>query len=265
MSARVRTALWAGAGFLAVLVFGGPWGFGVLTAGVAALGAAEYFRMAVAEPDPLEHLGVALWAGAVVLGFLCPDSGVPGLLLAAGAAGYVLVRILGSGPSPDGLARWGAAVAAWVGVGYFLGHLVWIREVGVSAVVFLLAVVWAGDTAAYYVGSAIGEHRLAPAVSPKKSVEGAVASLAAAAILGAVVSLLLPVPHGMIRGAGIALAVNVAAQLGDLLESVWKRSAGVKDSGTLLPGHGGVLDRVDALLLAAPAYAGILKLLGAGP
>ncbi len=265
MSARVRTALWAGAGFLGVLFLGGATGFGLLTAAVAVAGMREYLRLAAPDANPLERAATAAWAGVVVLGFLCPDRAVPGLLLVAGGAVFGAAWILGPGPRSDWFARWGGTVGGWVGVAYCLGHLVWVREAGVSAVVFVLAVVWAGDIAAYYVGTALGEHPLAPAVSPNKSVEGAVASVVAACLVGWGVSAVLPTPHGAWTGLWVAGVLNVAAQLGDLLESVWKRSAGVKDSGSILPGHGGVLDRVDALLLAAPAYAAVLALVGTGP
>lgn len=115
----------------------------------------------------------------------------------------------------------------------------------------LLAIVWLGDTAAYYVGSTWGRHRLAAVVSPKKSWEGAIAglatSLAATAIwsfwrLGTIDAPLL----------GVALATAIASQLGDLVESMVKRAANVKDSGAILPGHGGMFDRFDAMFLAAP-------------
>lgn len=125
-------------------------------------------------------------------------------------------------------------------------------------VILLFAVVWLGDTAAYYVGSKIGRHKMAPLVSPKKSWEGAAAGLA--------MSLLSAAAWALLRKPGVEwpvlLAITattaVAAQLGDLVESLLKRGAGIKDSGNLLPGHGGLLDRIDALLFAAPALlAGI--------
>jgi len=136
-------------------------------------------------------------------------------------------------------------------------------------IVFLLLVVWLGDTAAYYVGRHLGRHPMAPQVSPKKTWEGAVASLLAAALTGGcLVAWAVPLSQGLTRiglaaeplgnnggfvaAALLGMLVNIAAQAGDLVESVFKRGADVKDSGTLLPGHGGVLDRVDALLLATP-------------
>jgi phosphatidate cytidylyltransferase len=134
---------------------------------------------------------------------------------------------------------------------------------GPSLVVFLLLAVWSGDISAYYIGRAWGRHKLAPRLSPGKSWEGAIASVAGsvaiAAILVAISSMLqqrdiawLSYPEAMWYWLLMAVIVNIAAQVGDLAESALKRSAGVKDSGSLLPGHGGVLDRIDALLLAAP-------------
>jgi phosphatidate cytidylyltransferase len=142
---------------------------------------------------------------------------------------------------------------------------------GPSLVAFLLCVVWAGDSTALYVGRALGRHRLAPRLSPGKSWEGSVGSvagsLAAAGILLWLAHYLqardlawLSFPDETWYWLVLAVVVNIAAQVGDLVESAIKRSAGVKDSGSLLPGHGGVLDRIDALLLAAPAlwYAQVI-------
>jgi phosphatidate cytidylyltransferase len=115
---------------------------------------------------------------------------------------------------------------------------------------FALTITWAGDTLAYFVGRAIGKHALAPHLSPKKTWEGTAASFVASLLVGMAFGrwLSAPLPH-LLAMAGVG---NVAGQVGDLLESAYKRSAGVKDSGSLLPGHGGVLDRIDALILAIP-------------
>lgn len=140
-------------------------------------------------------------------------------------------------------------------------------------IVFILFSVWAGDIAAYYVGRAIGRHKLAPAVSPNKTWEGAIASVIASIAASWVVfhfqgslRALFIFPRSefyaplsgpatvvpLIHVVTIGILTNVAAQFGDLFESALKRGAGVKDSGTLLPGHGGILDRIDALLFAIP-------------
>ncbi len=117
----------------------------------------------------------------------------------------------------------------------------------------LLIIVWAGDSAAFYIGTRWGRHKMAPVVSPKKSWEGALAGLLASLLVAAGWSLWR---SGSVDTALMALAgvTALAGQLGDLVESMFKRVAGVKDSGNLLPGHGGVLDRLDALLFAAPVW-----------
>jgi len=121
---------------------------------------------------------------------------------------------------------------------------------GPRLLLFALVITWVGDSAAYFVGRAMGSHPLAPHLSPKKTWEGTVASFVGSLIVGWVFArwITMPLPHLLaMAGAG-----NIAGQVGDLLESAYKRSAGIKDSGSLLPGHGGVLDRIDALILAIP-------------
>jgi phosphatidate cytidylyltransferase len=149
--------------------------------------------------------------------------------------------------------------------GLFLLALPTLREQanGPSLVTFLLCVVWAGDIVALYVGRAWGRHKLAPKLSPNKTWEGAAGSVAGSLLAaGGLLALAdwltqwnsvrLSYPEDIWFWLVLAVVVNVGAQVGDLAESALKRSVGVKDSGTLLPGHGGVLDRIDALLLAAP-------------
>jgi len=116
---------------------------------------------------------------------------------------------------------------------------------------FTVVLVWVGDSAAYFVGRGIGRWKMTPQISPKKTWEGALANFLGALFVAAVFGYWTNFPPvHMLAMAGVA---SVAGQIGDLFESAWKRSAGVKDSGTILPGHGGMLDRIDALILAAPA------------
>ncbi len=114
----------------------------------------------------------------------------------------------------------------------------------------LFVVIWVGDTAAYFVGKGLGRLPMAPALSPKKTWEGAAANLLGSVLAGYLASPWLPIPALSVLG--LAAVANLAGQAGDLLESAYKRSASVKDSGQLLPGHGGMLDRIDSLTLAAP-------------
>jgi phosphatidate cytidylyltransferase len=156
-----------------------------------------------------------------------------------------------------------------------LGCLVQIREQasGAFLLLYLLLLVWAGDIFAYFVGRSLGRHLMSPRVSPKKTWEGALASMIASVGVGMLLyNYALPISTALLNARLIekkdglfalekaplwpiillSATVNIAAQLGDLVESLIKRGAGVKDSGTLLPGHGGMLDRIDALLFAAP-------------
>ncbi len=121
---------------------------------------------------------------------------------------------------------------------------------GPALLLFAMVIIWVGDTAAYFVGQFIGKHALAPHLSPKKTWEGTVASFVGSLIVALIFARLITVelPHLL----AMAALGNVAGQVGDLLESAYKRSAGMKDSGRILPGHGGLLDRIDALILAIP-------------
>ena len=159
----------------------------------------------------------------------------------------------------------------YVGYPLMLLPLFAAKENGKTLLVFLMLVVWTGDIAALYIGKAFGRRKLAPALSPNKTVEGAVASLAGSvAVAGVLVAIcdlagarqstLLHISEPPWQTLLLALLVNAAAQVGDLVESAIKRGAGVKDSGNMLPGHGGILDRIDALLVAAPVLWYLLLL-----
>ena len=125
-----------------------------------------------------------------------------------------------------------------------------VNAIGPKLLLFTLVLVWVGDMLAYFVGRSFGRMLMAPQLSPKKTWEGAAANLLGSAIVG--VSLFGWLNMDAFQAVMMACLANIAGQAGDLLESAYKRGAGVKDSGTLLPGHGGILDRIDALILAAP-------------
>ena len=139
-----------------------------------------------------------------------------------------------------------------------------LRTVSVHLLFFALALNWVGDTAAYYAGRSIGKHRLAPVVSPKKSWEGSAASVAASVIFGVFYLGYFQPIFTWWQVTLMAVMGNVAGQFGDLAESAMKRGAGVKDSGSILPGHGGFLDRLDSSLFALPAVYAIYLLIHQG-
>ena len=156
-------------------------------------------------------------------------------------------------PLVEALPAAGITCSALLLVAFPLSFAVTLQSLprfGPQLLLFALVITWAGDTAAYFVGRAIGKHALAPHLSPKKTWEGSVGSMVGSLIVAWAFSYWIRIPIGHL----VAMAVigNVAGQMGDLLESAYKRSAGVKDSGALLPGHGGVLDRIDALILCIP-------------
>jgi phosphatidate cytidylyltransferase len=154
------------------------------------------------------------------------------------------------------------AALLFLGVVYIFGCwkvAIPLREINRHWLMYGLMLNWVGDTGAYFVGRKFGKHKLAPRVSPKKSWEGSVASVLTSVLVGGAYLLYfvegITIPHVV----GITVAANVAGQLGDLAESAMKRGAGVKDSGAILPGHGGFLDRVDSTLFALPViYAYLL-------
>jgi phosphatidate cytidylyltransferase len=139
---------------------------------------------------------------------------------------------------------------------YALSHLILFLNTiaGRNALLFLLLCVWVCDSAAYYVGSTFGRRKLAPAISPNKTVAGAVGGILGAAGTSVLLKMFNLVPWSLGFALGTGLAIAVFAQLGDLAESMIKRDAGVKDSGSLIPGHGGIMDRVDALLFTVPVF-----------
>ncbi len=159
-----------------------------------------------------------------------------------------------------GKSAWIAAIggAIYIGGAWFCAYQV--REISPHWLMFAFILCWAGDTAALYIGKNFGKHKLAPKISPAKTWEGAIASVVGGVLIGAIyLRYFLPAaPLKTVLIAGIA--GNIAGQIGDLVESKYKRSVGVKDSGSSLPGHGGWLDRIDSSLLAIPAVYGLVLL-----
>ncbi|MDR3738478.1 MAG: phosphatidate cytidylyltransferase [Terracidiphilus sp.] len=270
---RVLTALILAPVVLA-LVFAGPhWLVTLATAAVALLAGWEFLGLTErcgARPPRIAFL-VAL--ALLFIGSLqWPEYTLP--LFSALALG-LFVYITFASPVERVLMDATSTIFGLVYVGLTLLAIPVLREQpnGPTLVVFLLFVVWSGDIAALYVGRSFGRHKLAPSLSPNKTWEGSIGSvagsLAVTGILFGIASILAHWNFVRLSFAEdawwwwliIAVVVNVAAQVGDLAESALKRSAGVKDSGTLLPGHGGVLDRIDALLLAAPVlwYAQVIR------
>lgn len=243
---------------LAVFKLPGPWFF-LLCVVLIDWGAIEFVRMVrpAAPHAPLGALVILVPLAAAGLVYALQGGADPhaisGMVVAMAALAVGLGTLVLLARTPVGEALPALGVLAY-GVPYFalpIASLYWMQQHDPWVVFLLCAIVWLGDSAAYYVGKTLGRHQLAPVVSPKKTWEGA-----AAGLLTGVVSTLVwswfqfHAIEPKLLAAGAVTAV--AAQVGDLVESMLKRGAGVKDSGGVLPGHGGMFDRMDAMLFAAP-------------
>lgn len=240
---RVLTALVLGPVVVAAVWAGMPW-FSLLAAAGAVVGCGEFYRLG-SIPRALLPLGAALsLAFALSPLWAIP---IPYLLSAT-----VLLTLAGAllWHRQGGVAGWGVLVAGPFYTGYLLGLWLALRQEdgGRGWVLFGILVVFASDTASYFAGRLWGRHHMAPSISPKKTWEGAAGGLVGATGAAVLLSPLTPLPLAVTAPLGLLL--SLAGQVGDLAESFFKRSAGAKDSGGLLPGHGGLLDRMDSLVFA---------------
>jgi phosphatidate cytidylyltransferase len=233
------------------------------------IGAAEYAALSTALGARCAPLAVAIAAAIVCAAVSWPalghfagpvagDAAVPAIMAITIAFG--LVGIARGQISGDSLARVASPVFGALYLGLPLGAIVAVRALaGREAMILLVVAIVISDTAQFYTGRLLGRRPLAPALSPKKTIEGALGGL----VIGSAATAAIagwwwpPTPIGVRLAAGAALVV--LGICGDLFESMVKRAAGVKDSGTLIPGHGGVLDRIDALLFAAPVYYAFVR------
>jgi phosphatidate cytidylyltransferase len=236
---------------LAILVLGPPWAWAALVAVAGGLALVEFYRLIESSGGTVPTAaGLALFAALLVFAYLRSPAG---LLSAAAATLLVLPALVlfSSPPAPALLPSSAGSAFATLYVGLGASAMLGLRNLGWKPVIFLLAVVWVSDSAAYYVGRRFGKRPLAPVVSPKKTWEGFWGQLGGGLVAGLVAALALGGTSAALAGA-FGVAVAGIAVVGDLLESAFKRSCAVKDSGGLLPGHGGFLDRLDSLLYASP-------------
>jgi phosphatidate cytidylyltransferase len=260
LTLRVVSALAMMPVALGLVILGG-WPFACLICLAVVLMAIEWRQLTVACFD---GLGGGL-AGASVAGL-----GLAVVVLAGSGRPFDALLALLAGAVIAGLIAWRlGAPPLWIGLGAaYLAlpalALVWLRglpQFGLQIVVWLLAVVWTTDILAYLVGRTVGGPRLAPSISPGKTWSGLCGGVVAAALAGGVTAWAIG-SERVAQAAGLGGLLAIISQIGDLIESTLKRRAGVKDSGTLIPGHGGVLDRLDGLILAAPVLALLGLMLG---
>jgi phosphatidate cytidylyltransferase len=230
--------------------------FGVVTV-ASLLALNEFYHLHFREARVSVGTGLGLASGAVLLaslqwpGMLSERAVFIGTLLAV-----LTYRLLAPRPIKDSLADAAVLVFGIVYVTLPLGHLLLTRALaeGEFLIFFVVLVTWAGDTGAYYSGMTLGKHRLAPTISPNKTIEGLIGG-AVVAVLAALLARVWFLPLFTVMDCLAAgLLLTMAGVLGDLAESAMKRSAGVKDSGGLIPAHGGLLDRLDSMLFTAPTF-----------
>jgi phosphatidate cytidylyltransferase len=276
---RILTALVLILAVFALIFFGQLWMITLFSAIVAELAAYEYLKLAsVGAEAHGATLRIPVWWMAIgtALAFVVTLPNVPVESQLPVLSGLTLILFAWNGfraPLIQVLPDTAQGLFGLIYIAYplTLVPLLWKQEDGPALVLFLMVCVWAGDIAALYTGRAFGKRKLAPRLSPGKTWVGSIASIVGSMIAGGIViaisntltargNTLLHISEPLWQSLLLASILNIAAQLGDLLESAIKRGAGVKDSGTMLPGHGGILDRIDALLLAAPVLWYILLL-----
>ena len=286
MLKRVATAVVLIPIVLALILRAPAWMLAIVTASLALLAVDEFLKLTDAYGVRPLRLPTYIFVGIFFL-MLAVDLGNGKPMLSTAIFVYCLGFAAAISPFlflslamlrtdlRSGYPAAAAAVFAFTYIALPMGMLVQLRQqwAGAFYLLYLLLVVWAGDIFAYFVGKSMGRHLMAPRISPKKTWEGAAASLVASVGVGWLLfHYALPLSSALLRWGlierrdglfgleqpamgpviGLTIVLNVAAQLGDLVESLIKRGAGVKDSGSILPGHGGMLDRIDALLFAAP-------------
>jgi phosphatidate cytidylyltransferase len=270
--ARILTSLVLIPVVLLLLLKGPFWLITAATAAIAMLACWEFLALANASGAQTPRVLVLFLVG-VLFFFIFRRSDVLAPLLSASALLILIVASFRS-PLPRVLLDTSASVFSLLYIGLSLTTIPLIsqQEDGPALLIFLFFAVWSGDIAALYIGRRFGRRKLAPDISPNKTWLGSVASVLGSVLVVWLLLLfagflqrhgieLLQYPGTVQHWLWLAVLLNMAAQVGDLVESAVKRGAGVKDSGTLLPGHGGVLDRIDALLLAAPVlwYAQLIQ------
>jgi phosphatidate cytidylyltransferase len=249
LRARLATAAVAIPLLLFLIFWAPPWALASLVGVLAFLALVEYAQLAF-PAQPRERAAVVLLGTLVLFAALAG----PGQLLVASLVTLLvvgLVRIVLERRDYDrGLSDLGVLLVGVLYVGLLMPHFVWLRRTpdGSIWVTFVIAVGMGGDTAGYFVGRFLGRHPLIPHISPGKTVEGALGVVVGGIVAGAAVKGLLMPLHGWAPILMLSALMGVLGQLGDLGESVMKRTFGAKESGWIFPGHGGVLDRVDSLL-----------------
>lgn len=233
-----------------------------------ALGLFEYARMWSARGVNIPIPASLLALGGIIGWVMAPEALPAGAVVTMIILGFLTWQVFRHHTYNSQDALLGLAGVFYVG--WLLAHLILLRGLpslrgsesltgGFGLALFAFVITWTNDTAAFFVGTAMGRHRLAPSLSPAKSVEGALAGLLFSGVMAALLSGVID--RSLLASVAVGIALSIAGQVGDLAESALKRHTGIKDSGTIIPGHGGVLDRFDSALFTVPLLYYITALL----
>jgi len=247
---RILTAVVGLPLLIAIIWFGEPW-FTLLMAALAGLASWEFYRMAGSlKIQPITYFGIA-WVLLIVASPHCPYPATSPFLITS-AIVISLVWLLFRFPRDHAFINWAWTMAAILYIGWMLSYWVQLRglEAGRELVFLAMFTTFANDTSAFFIGRAWGKHALAPSISAGKTWEGAIGGLLASILASLIIGIIFTLPFNCWQTALVGLIISIFAQLGDLVESMLKRNTGAKDAGNLIPGHGGVLDRVDSLIFS---------------
>ena len=251
LQTRLATAAIAIPALWLFIVYASPASFAIFITIVTAIGLSEYFAMAFPEHMP-ERIAGTVFGLLVAAGVATRDPNVWGAAVSLTVVLGLAFPLARHGELDVAVRRLGLQLLGVLYVGFFMPHTILMRELpgghGAHWLLFTIAAVFGSDTGGYFAGRSFGRRPLLPAVSPKKTVEGAIGGLGGAALAALLMHVLLHPTHGAGEAIGLGVMLSVLAQFGDLCESALKRAFGAKDSGWIIPGHGGILDRLDSLL-----------------
>ncbi len=260
---RIITSIWFVSLLVAVVWFGGEPGFTALMVVFSILAALEFYHMvAGSKVSPLSCFGLVwvslfiLSRNSQVISALEPylNAALITPLLLTTAVIPPLLWLLSRRQKEGAFATWAWTIAGILYIGWLLSHMVALRglEDGRNWVFFVLFVTWLSDTTAFFAGRRLGRHKLAPNISPGKTWEGAIGGIGGAIAMSVLFFTPTPfqLPLAYWQVMPLSIGVSVLGQAGDVVESLLKRNMGAKDSGTLMPGHGGILDRMDSMIFA---------------
>lgn len=255
MKQRIITAVIAAAFFIPLVIIGN-WPFTIVVYLMATIGLFELLRMK--DISLFSIPGILTWIALAIL--LLPSNYSADLEHAVGYSKveltFIIVLLLliytviVKNKFTFDHASFSLFGALYVGIGFY--YLIETRAVGMEYVIYALLVIWMTDTGAYFVGRKIGKHKLWPEISPNKTIEGFVGGILSAIIFACLFQAFFPIASSYFILIGVTIIASMIGQLGDLVESAIKRHYDVKDSGKILPGHGGILDRFDSLLFVLP-------------